>query len=63
MKCSKAKELWEAKKEMDQNISLVKAPSLLKKDQSLTRLDKDMIKIKATVNQEQMGAHPMEDRV
>ena len=59
MKGKKAKELREAKKELDQNISLVKAPSVLNEDQSLTLPAKSKVKVK--VNQNQTEAQPMEE--
>lgn len=57
MKGKKGKELREAKKELEQSISLVKAPSVLREDQSLTL----PVKVKVQVNQKQAEAQPMEE--
>ncbi|XP_060668991.1 probable ribosome biogenesis protein RLP24 isoform X2 [Ziziphus jujuba] len=51
----KAKELREAQKELEQNISLVKAPAVLREDPSLT------LPIKLKVSQKQAEAHLMEE--
>lgn len=51
MKGKKGKELREAQKELEQNISLVKAPAVLKEDPSLT------LPIKAKVSQTQAESH------
>ncbi|XP_015901873.2 probable ribosome biogenesis protein RLP24 [Ziziphus jujuba] len=51
----KAKELREAQKELEQNISLVKAPALLKEDPSLT------LPIKVKVSQKQPEVQLMEE--
>ncbi|KAF3448479.1 hypothetical protein FNV43_RR09192 [Rhamnella rubrinervis] len=55
MKGKKGKELQEAKKELEQNISLVKAPAVLKEDLSLT------LPIKVKVSQTQAESHLMEE--
>ena len=56
MQGKKAKELREAKKELDQSISLVKAPLALKEDPSLT-----LPKIKLNVEPSQAEQNHMEE--
>ena len=57
MKGNKAKLLKEAERELEQNITLVKAPSVLTQDQSLT-----LPKIKVQVSQQQGEENrPMEE--
>ena len=57
MKGNKAKLLKEAERELEQNITLVKAPSVLTQDQSLT-----LPKIKVQVSQQQAEENrPMEE--
>ncbi|KAG2671675.1 hypothetical protein I3843_13G006100 [Carya illinoinensis] len=55
-KGKKAQEMREAVKELEQNISLVKAPSVLKEDPSLT-----LPKIKVKVSHAQVENQPMEE--
>lgn len=57
----KAKELEQAKKELQQDISLVIAPSVLKEDQFLTLPAKDKVKVKVKVNPKQAEVQPMEE--
>lgn len=59
MKGKKDKELREAQKELEQSISLVKAPAVLKEDPSLTL----PIKVKVSKSQKQADAHLMKEWV
>ncbi|GMN29042.1 hypothetical protein TIFTF001_002280 [Ficus carica] len=54
-KGKKVKELHEARKELEQSINLVKPPSLLKEDPSLT------LPIKVKITQKLAQAQPMEE--
>ncbi|XP_062079155.1 probable ribosome biogenesis protein RLP24 [Humulus lupulus] len=56
MQGKKQKELQEAQKELEQSIYMVKAPSVLKEDQSLT-----LPKLKVKVSQKQAAAQQMEE--